>query len=60
MKAIFKLEALEQCIPRQGMSYQCRDTDPDLCQNLIICSLAIANLPENFMQIRLEVFAQSC
>jgi len=32
--------------------------DPDRHQNLIICSGPIADLPENFMQIRSEVFAQ--
>jgi len=29
---------------RQGTSYQCRDTDPDRHQNLIICSLAYCQL----------------
>jgi len=43
---------------RQGTSYQYRDTDPDLYQNLITGPLP--NFPENFMQIRSEVFAQSC
>jgi len=38
------------------------DPDPDHHQNLIICSLAYCQLifPKNFMQIRSEVFAQSC
>jgi len=32
------------------------DGDPNCYQNLIVCS----TFPENFMQIREEVFAQSC
>jgi len=38
------------------------DGDPHLRQNLISCSLARCQptFPENFMQIRSEVFAQSC
>jgi len=44
-----------------GTSYQCHDMDPDCHQNLTICSLAhCPTFPENLMQIRLEVFAQSC
>jgi len=35
------------------------DMDPDRHQNLIIC-WPITTLAENFMQIRSEVFAQSC
>jgi len=35
--------------------------DLDCHQNLVICSLAhLPTFPENFMQIRLEVFVQSC
>jgi len=60
-------EPLGQCIPPQGTSYQCCDTDLDLNpdpyplfgspQNLTICSLAHCQLSmENFMQIRSEVF----
>jgi len=37
------------------------DGDPDHHQNLIICSLAqCQTFSENFMQIYLEVFAESC
>jgi len=32
--------ALRQAYLRHGTSYQCRDTDPDRDQNLIICPLA--------------------
>jgi len=56
---------------RQGTSYQCRYMDPnldlDLCViriatkiSLIIVHCELPTLPENFMQIRSEVFAQSC
>jgi len=54
---------------RQGTSYQCRDPNPDpypdprsgwppKFNRLFICPLP--TFPENFMQIRSEVFAQSC
>jgi len=37
------------------------DDDLDCHQNLTSCSLAdLSTLPENFMQIHLEVFVQSC
>jgi len=53
------------------MSYQCRDTDPDpdptrtrdpdRHQKLVVCSLAYCQHSlKNFMQIRWEVFMQSC
>ena len=52
---------------RQGTSYQCRDPDPDpdpwsgsppKFNHLFIGSLR--TFPENFVQIRSEVFVQSC
>jgi len=63
------LEALEQCIllprhilpvSRYGSGSVFCICEPDRHQNLIICSLAHCQpSPENFMQIHLEVFAQS-
>jgi len=41
-----------------NVAIRIRVRDPDLHQNLII--LHWPNLPENVMQIHLEVFAQSC
>jgi len=67
----FVTKSNEQCIPPPRPSYQCRDPDPDLDpypdpwsgsspKLSHLFSGPLSTIPENFVQIRSEVFAQSC
>jgi len=54
-----KLAALGQCLPppRHVLVYHCRDSPPKFNH---LFTGPLSTFPENFMQIRSEVFAQSC
>jgi len=58
-----QLEALDSAYLRQGTCYQCRNTDPWSGSSPKFNHLftgPLPTFPENFMQIRLQVLAQSC